>query len=139
VIDLTPETYRRDIAPARTFGFIGDVEKLWKAGFALGASLENTVAIGEDHIVNPEGLRFADEFVRHKVLDAVGDLALAGMPMLATYRSYCGGHRLNCAVLEELFSSRSNYAIVGEGARRDKGYAEIGNGIAVANFAPDVH
>jgi UDP-3-O-[3-hydroxymyristoyl] N-acetylglucosamine deacetylase len=139
VIDLTPETYRRDIAPARTFGFIGDVEKLWKAGFALGASLENTVAIGEDHIVNPEGLRFADEFVRHKILDAVGDLALSGTPMLATYRSYCGGHRLNCAVLEELFSSRSNYAIVDGGARRETGYAEIGNGIALPAFAPDVH
>jgi UDP-3-O-[3-hydroxymyristoyl] N-acetylglucosamine deacetylase len=139
VIDLTPEIYRRDIARARTFGFIGDVEKLWKAGFALGASLENTVAIGEDRVVNPEGLRFADEFVRHKVLDAVGDLALAGTPMLATYRSYCGGHRLNCAVLEELFSSRSNYAIVDSGARRETGYAEIGNGIALPAFAPDVH
>jgi UDP-3-O-[3-hydroxymyristoyl] N-acetylglucosamine deacetylase len=127
VIDLTPETYRRDIARARTFGFIGDVEKLWKAGFALGASLENTVAIGEDRIVNPE------------VLDAVGDLALAGTPMLATYRSYCGGHRLNCAVLEELFSSRSNYAIVDGGARRETGYAEIGNGIAQPAFAPDTH
>jgi UDP-3-O-[3-hydroxymyristoyl] N-acetylglucosamine deacetylase len=138
-LDLSPETYRRDIARARTFGFIGDVEKLWKAGFALGASLENTVAIGEDHIVNPEGLRFADEFVRHKMLDAVGDLALAGLPLLATYRSYCGGHRLNCAVLEELFSSRSNYAIVESGARRETGYAEIGNGIAVPAFAPDVH
>ncbi|HEY0352814.1 MAG TPA: UDP-3-O-acyl-N-acetylglucosamine deacetylase [Enterovirga sp.] len=139
VIDLTPEAYRRDISRARTFGFIGDVEKLWKAGFALGASLENTVAIGEDHIVNPEGLRFADEFVRHKMLDAVGDLALSGAPMLATYRSYCGGHRLNIAVLEELFSCRSNYAIVEDGARRDTGYAEIGNGIAVPAYAPDTH
>jgi UDP-3-O-[3-hydroxymyristoyl] N-acetylglucosamine deacetylase len=139
VVDLTPEAYRRDIARARTFGFIGDVEKLWKAGFALGASLENTVAVGEDHVVNPEGLRFADEFVRHKMLDAVGDLSLAGLPLLATYRSYCGGHRLNCAVLDELFSSRSNYAIVESGARRETGYAEIGNGIAVPAFAPDLH
>ena len=138
-LDLTPDAYRNDISRARTFGFIGDVEKLWKAGFALGASLENTVAIGEDRVVNPEGLRFADEFVRHKMLDAVGDLALAGFPLLATYRGYCGGHRLNCAVLTELFSSRSNYAIVENGARRDTGYAEIGNGIAVPAYAPDIH
>ena len=59
-----------------------DVEKLWKAGLALGASLDNTVALGEDKVINPEGLRFADEFVRHKMLDAVGDLALAGAPLI---------------------------------------------------------
>jgi UDP-3-O-[3-hydroxymyristoyl] N-acetylglucosamine deacetylase len=139
VVDLSPATYRAEIARARTFGFIGDVEKLWKAGFALGASLENTVAIGDDHVINPEGLRFADEFVRHKMLDAVGDLSLAGYSLLATYRSYCSGHRLNVAVLEELFSDRANYAIVDGGARRESGYAEIGNGIAVPAYAPDLH
>ena len=68
-----------------------------------------------------------------------GDLALAGLPILGTYRSYCSGHRLNVAVLEELFSSRANYAIVEGGARREFGYAEIGNGIAVPAFAPDLH
>jgi len=139
VFDLTGATYRKEISRARTFGFIGDVEKLWKAGFALGASLDNTVAIGESAVINPEGLRFADEFVRHKVLDAVGDLALAGYPLLASYHSYCGGHRLNFAVLEALFSERSNYAIVESGARREVGYAEIATGIAVPAFAPDVH
>ena len=139
VFDLTAATYRKEISRARTFGFIGDVEKLWKAGFALGASLNNTVAIGESAVINPEGLRFADEFVRHKVLDAVGDLALAGYPLLASYHSYCGGHRLNFAVLEALFSDRSNYAIVESGARREVGYAEIATGIAVPAFAPDVH
>ena len=139
VVDLTPETFRREISRARTFGFIGDVEKLWKAGFALGASLENTVAIGDDEIINPEGLRFADEFVRHKMLDAVGDLSLAGYPLLATYRSHCSGHRLNVAVLEELFSDRANYAIVDGGARRESGYAEIGSGIAAPAYAPDLH
>ena len=139
VVDLTPDTYRREIARARTFGFIGDVEKLWKAGFALGASLENTVAIGEGEVINPEGLRFADEFVRHKMLDAVGDLSLAGYPLLGTYRSHCSGHRLNVAVLEELFSDRANYAIVDGAARRESGYAELGNGIAVPAYAPDLH
>lgn len=139
VVDLTPDSYREEIARARTFGFIGDVEKLWKAGFALGASLENTVAIGDDAVINPEGLRFADEFVRHKMLDAVGDLSLSGHPMLATYRSHCSGHRLNVAVLDALFSDRANYVIVDGGARRESGYAEIGNGIAVPAYAPDLH
>ena len=106
------------------------MEKLWSAGFALGASLENTVAIGDDGIMNPEGLRYADEFVRHKLLDAVGDLSLAGLPLLGTYRSYCGGHRMNFSVLEALFSNRSNYAIVDAGPRRETGYAEIGSNMA---------
>jgi UDP-3-O-[3-hydroxymyristoyl] N-acetylglucosamine deacetylase len=136
--DLSPSVFRREISRARTFGFMRDVEKLWSAGFALGASLENTVALGENGVINPEGLRYADEFVRHKLLDAVGDLSLAGLPLLGTYRSYCGGHRLNFAVLEALFSSRQNYTIV-DGARRDTGYAEIGNSIAVPAYAPDIH
>jgi UDP-3-O-[3-hydroxymyristoyl] N-acetylglucosamine deacetylase len=145
VCDLTPAAYRRDICRARTFGFIGDVERLWKAGFALGASLDNTVAIGDSAVVNPEGLRFADEFVRHKLLDAVGDLALAGLPMLATYRSYCSGHRLNVAVVEALFASRANYAIVEGTGRREGGLAEIGGyadrskGIAVPAYAAESH
>ena len=138
-LDLDAPTFRREISRARTFGFMRDVEKLWSAGFALGASLENTVAIGEDGIINPEGLRYADEFVRHKILDAIGDLSLAGLPLLGTYRSYCGGHRLNFAVLEALFSNRSNYAIVESGTRRETGYAEIGNNIAVPAYAPEVH
>ncbi len=139
VIDVSPAAYRRDVARARTFGFIGDVEKLWKAGFALGASLDNTVAVGEGKVINPEGLRFADEFVRHKMLDAIGDLSLGGYPMLGTYKSFCGGHRLNIAVLKELLSSRANYAIVDGSTRRGTGHAEISSGIAVPAFAPDVH
>jgi UDP-3-O-[3-hydroxymyristoyl] N-acetylglucosamine deacetylase len=138
-IELSSSVYRREVARARTFGFMRDVERLWKSGFALGASLENTVAIGEDAIINPEGLRYADEFVRHKILDAVGDLALAGLPLLGAYRSYCGGHRLNLAVVDALFANRSNYAVVDSGRRRETGYAEIGNGIAVPAYAPDVH
>lgn len=138
VLDVSPDAYRQDVARARTFGFIGDVEKLWKAGFALGASLDNTVAVGEGKVINPEGLRFADEFVRHKMLDAIGDLSLAGHPLLATYKSFCGGHRLNVAVLKELFSDRANYAIV-DGSRRETGYAEIRSGMSVPAFAPDVH
>ena len=73
------------------------------------------------------------------MLDAVGDLSLGGYPLLATYRSHCSGHRLNVAVLEELLSDRANYVIVDGGARRESGYAEIGNGIAVPAYAPDLH
>lgn len=136
---LSSAAYRREVSRARTFGFMRDVERLWKAGFALGASLENTVALGDHGVINPEGLRYADEFVRHKMLDAIGDLALAGAPLLGAYRSYCGGHRLNVAVLEMLFSDRANYAFVEAGSRRETGYAEIANGIAVPVYGPDTH
>lgn len=112
VFDLEPSAYAREISRARTFGFMRDVEQLWKAGFALGASLDNTVAVGEDKVINPEGLRYGDEFVRHKVLDAIGDLALAGYPILGEFRSYCGGHKMNVRILEALFADRANYAIV---------------------------
>jgi UDP-3-O-[3-hydroxymyristoyl] N-acetylglucosamine deacetylase len=110
-VDITPHSFRADISRARTFGFMKDVEYLWKKNLALGASLENTVALGDDRIINPEGLRFSDEFVRHKILDAVGDLALAGLPLVATYRAYCPGHKINALMLQELFADRSSYAI----------------------------
>ncbi len=137
VYELEAGSYRRDIARARTFGFMRDVERLWKAGYALGASLDNTVAVADEGVVNPEGLRYPDEFVRHKLLDAIGDLALAGHAILGEYRSYCGGHRMNVAVLEALFSDRANYAIVEAGGRREAGYADI-PAIQPA-FAPDTH
>jgi UDP-3-O-[3-hydroxymyristoyl] N-acetylglucosamine deacetylase len=111
-MDLDAGSFVREVAAARTFGFMRDVEMLWKNGFALGASLDNTVAIGDDRVINPEGLRFRDEFVRHKMLDAVGDLALAGLPILGAFRSWCGGHRLNIAVLRALFADPANFEIV---------------------------
>jgi UDP-3-O-[3-hydroxymyristoyl] N-acetylglucosamine deacetylase len=112
VMDLDPARFLADVSDARTFGFMRDVEQLWKNGFALGASLENTVAIGDDRIINPEGLRRPDEFVRHKMLDAIGDVALAGQPILGLFRSYCGGHRLNIATVRALFSDPANFEIV---------------------------
>lgn len=132
-IDLDPQSFRKELARARTFGFMCDVEKLWQAGFALGASLENTVALGDGVVVNPEGTRWPDEFSRHKALDAVGDLSLAGAPILGLYRSYMGGHRLNFSVLEALFADRSAYAFVEE-TRRETGHAEIG--VRAAAYAP---
>ncbi len=109
---LDPTAFRREIARARTFGFVSDVRKLWQAGYALGSSLENSVAIDNDEILNPEGLRYADEFVRHKALDAVGDLSLAGAPIVGAYRTYRPGHKLNALALEALFADRSAYAYV---------------------------
>jgi UDP-3-O-[3-hydroxymyristoyl] N-acetylglucosamine deacetylase len=140
VFDLDPQVFRRDIARARTFGFIQDVERLWKAGFALGSSLENTVALDGDRILNPEGLRYADEFVRHKTLDAVGDLALAGAPILGHYRSYCSGHKMNVAVVEALFADRSNYEMIeiAPATRREGVRADLGFAVSPA-YAPDVN
>ncbi len=133
---LTPQNFRREIARARTFGFLRDVERLWKAGFALGASLENTVALDETRILNPEGLRYGDEFVRHKTLDAVGDLALAGAPILGAYRSYCGGHKMNVSVLEALFADETAYEFVEASRPRVAGRAPV-QAAAAAAFAPD--
>ena len=84
--------FRREIARARTFGFVSDVKKLWQAGFALGSSLENSVALDGDAILNPEGLRYSDEFVRHKTLDAVGDLRSPARRSSACYRAYRPGN-----------------------------------------------
>ncbi|HXF54222.1 MAG TPA: UDP-3-O-acyl-N-acetylglucosamine deacetylase [Hyphomicrobiaceae bacterium] len=111
-LEMTPGVFRNEIACARTFGFMRDVEKLWKAGLALGAALDNTVAIGDDRILNPEGLRHPQEFVRHKMLDAVGDLALAGHQLLGAYRSVRGGHRLNVHVLKAMFADSSAWTLV---------------------------
>jgi UDP-3-O-[3-hydroxymyristoyl] N-acetylglucosamine deacetylase len=137
-IDVKPDTFRREIARARTFGFMRDVTTLWNSGYALGASLENTLVVSDNRILNPEGTRFADEFVRHKVLDAVGDLALAGGPLLATYRSLRGGHKLNYAVLCALMSDATAWAWVdGEALRPVRGHADVAPRLAPA-FGPDV-
>jgi UDP-3-O-[3-hydroxymyristoyl] N-acetylglucosamine deacetylase len=139
-LDIEPDTFRREIARARTFGFMRDVSKLWSAGYALGASFENTLVVSEDRVLNPEGLRFADEFVRHKVLDAIGDLALAGQPLLAAYKTVCGGHKLNHAVLSALMSDRSAWRVVeaAEPVRRTRGSASLVTGLVAPAYGPEV-
>lgn len=112
ILDWSPRRFAEDVAPARTFGFVAQAKVLRQAGYALGSSLENSIAIEEEQIVNPDGLRFHDEFVRHKLLDAVGDLALAGLPIYGRFKSYKGGHGLNALVLKSLFASEANYEIV---------------------------
>jgi UDP-3-O-[3-hydroxymyristoyl] N-acetylglucosamine deacetylase len=136
-LDLSPEGFRREISRARTFGCMNDVARLWSAGFALGASFENSVVFDEERLLNPEGLRYADECARHKVLDVVGDLALAGRPLLGAYRSFRGGHKLNHAVLTALLDDRTAWRVVeAETARRSFSRAELGRGIVGGMVAP---
>jgi UDP-3-O-[3-hydroxymyristoyl] N-acetylglucosamine deacetylase len=138
--DIEPDVFRRELARARTFGFMRDVSKLWAAGYALGASFENTIVVSESRVLNPEGVRFSDEFLRHKVLDAVGDLSLAGAPLLGAYHSVRGGHKLNHAVLCALMADRSAWTWVEAAAtpRRLRGHAEVANGLVAPAYAPDV-
>jgi UDP-3-O-[3-hydroxymyristoyl] N-acetylglucosamine deacetylase len=135
--ELNPERFRREIARARTFGCMNDVARLWSSGFSLGASFENTVVFDETRLLNPEGLRYSDECARHKVLDAVGDLALAGLPLLGIYRSLRGGHKLNHAVLTALMADRSAWRVLEpETARRSRTPAEVGSGMMGGMIAP---
>ena len=111
-------TFAHEIARARTFGFERDVERLRGMGLARGGSLDNAVVIGaDDRVLNPEGLRYDDEFVRHKVLDAVGDLALAGGPLLGRFHGVRSGHEMNNRVLRALFADPDAFAWVSERQR----------------------
>ncbi|MGN6102450.1 MAG: UDP-3-O-acyl-N-acetylglucosamine deacetylase, partial [Devosia sp.] len=112
IFDWSPRKYFEHVARARTFGFVRDAKILRQAGYALGSSLDNSITVHEDRILNPGGLRYEDEFVRHKLLDAIGDLALGGMPIYGRFRSYRGGHALNALVLAGLLASEANYEIV---------------------------
>jgi UDP-3-O-[3-hydroxymyristoyl] N-acetylglucosamine deacetylase len=109
---LKSRQFRHEIARARTFGFLDEHHMLTSKGLALGSSLDNTVVFDGDRVLNDGGLRYADEMVRHKWLDAVGDLALAGANIIGEYTSYRGGHRLNIMMLQALFSDPTNYEYV---------------------------
>ncbi|MGH6990250.1 MAG: UDP-3-O-acyl-N-acetylglucosamine deacetylase [Stellaceae bacterium] len=108
---LDPDTFKREIAPARTFGFLEDVNALRAAGLARGGSMANAIVIGEGRVLNAEGLRFPDEFVRHKALDAIGDLYLAGAPLVGQFSGVRSGHALNRQLLEALFADRAAWAM----------------------------
>ena len=139
-LDVEPDLFRRELARARTFGFMRDVTKLWNAGYALGASFENTVVIADDRVLNSEGVRFPDEFVRHKAVDAIGDLALAGAPLIGAYRSVRGGHKLNHAVVTALMADTSawTYSEMEEPVRRARGHADLAAGFTAPAYGPDV-
>ncbi|MCM2449454.1 UDP-3-O-acyl-N-acetylglucosamine deacetylase [Agrobacterium vitis] len=136
--DLTPQRFKQELSRARTFGFMRDVERLWAAGLALGSSLENSVVISDDDkVVNIEGLRYPDEFARHKTLDAVGDLALAGAQFIGCYRSYRGGHKMNSLAVKALLSDASAYEVVeAPGARSGKARVREFVAVNAPGFAP---
>lgn len=108
-IDLVDNLFDTEIAPARTFGFASELEQLRAQGLALGGSMRNAVLVDDTKVVNEEGLRFDDEFVRHKILDCCGDLALAGLPIFGHLRTHRPGHRLNHALLREMFAHRNSW------------------------------
>ncbi|MEZ4271701.1 MAG: UDP-3-O-acyl-N-acetylglucosamine deacetylase [Myxococcota bacterium] len=112
IFDFSEESFCADIAPARTFGFMRDVKALRAHGLALGGSLDNAIVIDGDVILNREGLRFVDEFARHKVLDAIGDLSLVGMPVIGHLELHRSGHALNTRLVKELLDDPDSYEIV---------------------------
>ena len=111
-LQLVNGNYKSDISTARTFGFEKDVDLLRANGLALGGSLDNAVVVGENKILNEDGLRFEDEFVRHKILDSIGDLYLAGKPIYGYFYGNKSGHFLNNQLLRKIFSDKSNYEII---------------------------
>ncbi len=111
-LQLINGNYKSDIASARTFGFEKDVDMLRSSGLALGGSLDNAVVVGKDKILNEEGLRFQDEFVRHKILDSIGDLYLAGAPIQGYFYGNKSGHYLNNLLLKSLFSDDNNFEYI---------------------------
>lgn len=110
--DLGSGSYTRDIARARTFGFTKDVEMMRANGLALGGGLDNAIVMDDYKVLNSDGLRYNDEFVKHKILDAMGDLYLLGKPLLAAYSAFRSGHALNNKLLRELLSKPDAYEIV---------------------------
>ena len=110
--NFTRKNYIDEIARARTFGFARDIQYLQSQNLALGASLDNAIGLDENRVLNSEGLRFSDEFVRHKILDAMGDMMVTGYNILGKYTSFAGSHHLNHLLTKELFSSKANYEIL---------------------------
>lgn len=102
---LNPETFEREISAARTFGFLADAKRLWEAGFGLGATMDSVVLLDDERVVNPDGLRWADEFVRHKILDLCGDLALLGVAVQGHVRVERGGHALHQQLVRAIIDS----------------------------------
>lgn len=112
VFDMDTDVYTRDIARARTFGFTRDVEMMRANGLALGGGLDNAIVMDDYKVLNSDGLRYDDEFVKHKILDAMGDLYLIGKPLLASYVAYRSGHAMNNLLLRELLSQPDAYEVV---------------------------
>ena len=119
--------YTREIARARTFGFSKDVEAMRRRGLGLGGSMDNVIVIDDQKVLNSEGLRYADEFVKHKILDAIGDLHVLGHPLLAAYSAFRSGHALNNLLLRKLLADPLAFEIVtfDDAAKAPAGMAEL--------------
>ena len=109
---FSTRNYKEEIARARTFGFLSEVQYLRSQGLALGGSLDNAIVLDDTTILNKEGLRYKEEFVRHKILDAIGDMSLLGIPLLGAYVSYAGSHKLNHLLTKKIFEESQAYEIV---------------------------
>jgi UDP-3-O-[3-hydroxymyristoyl] N-acetylglucosamine deacetylase len=133
-VKVSESLFRKDLAPARTFGFLREVEFLQANGLARGGSLENAVVIGDDRILNPEGLRFADEFVRHKILDAIGDFSLVGYPILGHIKAFKAGHDINHKTVEKILACPDCWQLVEFGPSTRKQALAVGQ----RKFASDL-
>ncbi len=127
VFDFSTGQYKRDIARARTFGFTKDVEMMRSRGLGLGGNMDNVIVVDDYRVLNSEGLRYDDEFVKHKILDAIGDLHIAGKPLLASYSAFRSGHALNNKLLRALLVDESAYEVVTfeDAADAPRGFAEL--------------
>jgi UDP-3-O-[3-hydroxymyristoyl] N-acetylglucosamine deacetylase len=125
--DMGSGRYKQEIARARTFGFTKDVEAMRSRGLTLGGSMDNAIVIDDYRVLNSDGLRYDDEIAKHKILDAIGDLYIAGAPLLAAYTSYKGGHALNNKLLRKLLADESAYEYVTfeDETRAPTGFAEL--------------
>jgi len=127
VFDMGAGQYKREIARARTFGMMSDVELMRSRGLTLGGSMDNAIVVDDYRVLNAEGLRYDDEFVKHKILDAIGDMQVVGYPLLAAYTSFKGGHALNNKLLRALLADETAYEIVSFEDEREapQGFAEL--------------
>lgn len=125
--DFGSGQYKRDIARARTFGFTKDVEMMRARGLGLGGNMDNVIVVDDYRVLNAGGLRYDDEFVKHKILDAIGDLHIAGKPLLASYTAFKSGHALNNTLLRKLLADASAYDVVSFEGEADapRGFAEL--------------
>jgi len=125
--DFATGQYKRDIARARTFGFTKDVEMMRARGLGLGGSMDNVIVVDDYRVLNAEGLRYDDEFVKHKILDAIGDMQVLGKPLLASYTAFKGGHALNNRLLRQLLADQDAWDVVtfDDARQAPAGFAEL--------------
>jgi UDP-3-O-[3-hydroxymyristoyl] N-acetylglucosamine deacetylase len=112
VLNFNKVNYKKEISRARTFGFLHEMQYLQSKGLALGASLDNAIGLDDKKVMNPEGLRYTDEFVRHKILDAIGDMSLLGLNFIGSYEAFAGSHDLNHKLTLALLKDPANYEVV---------------------------